>query len=163
MNVTISKTDRHVRTALVDILLIELMCLVPTISHALSFPLFKLNPILLCMLTGMAFVRDRRNAILIAVLLPVVPMLITGMPSAIKAICMVGELLTLAFICPLTEKKMPVFLSAITAVLAGKIVYYLLKAILISPAILIGTEWWIQIVTVCVWAGVYSFIKRRTL
>ncbi len=161
MNVSVSKTKGLMRVAAVDILLIGLMIIVPTVSHALSFPLYKLNPMLLCLLAGMLIVRDHRNAFLLALLLPLVPMIVTGMPAPAKSVCMIGELLAIVGTYQLFEKKMPVFLAMMSAILTGKVFYYLLKAVLISPVALVGTEWWMQLAVVTVWCGLFSFISVR--
>ena len=79
------------RLAIVDVALVVLACLVPTLSHITALPLYRLNPMLLFILSGMLLVADRRNAVALALLLPLVSMLVVGMPAPAKALCMIVE------------------------------------------------------------------------
>ena len=161
MSITISKTGVVLRTVVIDALLLTAACLVPVASHAFSLPLYQLNPMALCLLLGMALVGDRRNGVLLAVLMPVVSMLVTGMPIPAKCICMVAELLTVVGVCTLMSNRIRPLLSAVAAMLCGKVVYYLLKALLISPAVLVGTSVWLQLSTVIVYGAMFAFVASR--
>ena len=52
------------------------------------------------------------------------------------------------------------FLTMLLAMLAGKVVYYALKAILIAPAVLIGTDMWMQVASMLLWGGLLTVIER---
>lgn len=56
MNVIASKTDNLLKIVIAGLLLIFGICLVPAVSHALAFPLYKPNPMFLALLLGMALV-----------------------------------------------------------------------------------------------------------
>ena len=146
MSITISKTSVVLRTVAVDALLLTAACLVPVASHAFSLPLYQLNPMALCLLLGMALVGDRRNGVLLAVLMPVVSMLVTS---------------TVVGVCTLMSNRIRPLLSAVAAMLCGKVVYYLLKALLISPAVLVGTSVWLQLSTVIVYGAMFAFVASR--
>ena len=160
MTTTIIKREGALRAALIDTALVGAACLVPTLSHLTALPLYRLNPMLLMLLAGMLAMRDRRNAFLLAVLLPTVSMLAVGMPSAAKALCMVAEMATLVAAATGLERVMSghgsrslsaarrfaAFTGAmLAAMLCSKAVYYTLKALLLPSEPLIGTSILIQV------------------
>ena len=128
-------------------------CLVPTLSHLTALPLYQLNPMLLMLMASLLLVRNTRirrhnlrsaNALLLAVAMPVVSMLVVGMPTPAKALCMAAELFTVAGLYSLLESRISAnrwaqFGLMLAAILVGKGVYYALKALLISSAVLVGT------------------------
>lgn len=144
----------------VDGALLALACLIPAASHALALPLYMLNPMLVLLLAGVLLHRDWRHALVLAVLLPVVSCLV-GMPTAAKAVCMVAELATVAVMFGWLQRKWAVWPAVMTAIVAGKVVYYLLKAVVLAPAVLVGTEWWIQLGTVVLWGGLFALLYKR--
>ena len=165
MIVSVSKTKSVVRVAMFDALILGVICAVPTLSHVLALPLYKMNPMLLCLLVGMLLVKDRRNAYLLALLMPTVSMMVSGMPVLMKALCMTGELLTIVGVMQLMEngkrKTENVFLRVLLAILAGKVVYYALKALVIAPVVLIETDVWLQLVVVAVYGVGYGLLKLK--
>ena len=42
------------------------------------------------------------------------------------------------------------------AFVAAKGVYYALKALILAPSALVGTEWWMQLGTVILWGGLFA-------
>ena len=166
MTTTSVKVQPLLRVAAIDMLLLTVACLVPTISHLLAWPLYYLNPMVLVLLAGMLLVRDRRNAYLLAVLLPVVSMLAVGMPTPLKAVCMVAEYASVVFVSGLlqgwNERFVGTLGSMLVAMLAGKAVYYLLKALILSPAVLVSTPVTVQLAVVVVAATIYAtFLKFK--
>ena len=105
MNTLTCNKPALLRTALVDITLLAVVSLIPTLSHLTALPLYQINPMMLVLLSGMLLVRGRANAILLAVLLPVVSMVAVGMPTPLKALCMVAEMLTVVSIFTLMERN----------------------------------------------------------
>ena len=144
-----------------DILLVAAACLIPAVSHLLAVPLYKLNPMLALLLTGMLLGRDWRNALVLAVLMPVVSCLAVGMPTVPKMVCMVAELAVVAVMAGWLLRHWNALPAVLTAVVAGKVVYYLLKAFILAPAVLVGTEWWMQLGTVIVWGGLFAMFYKR--
>lgn len=183
MTTVLVKKKNVARIALFDAVLVGTACLFPTLSHLTALPLYRLNPMMLVLLGGMVAVRDpesglaiRRNALLLAVLLPVVSMLAVGMPAPAKALCMVAEMLTLVAVATTMEgavnrrakarmsatARMAVLAGTIlTAMLCGKAVYYGLKALLLPSAPLVGTPVLTQAVVVVAAAVVYAYILTR--
>ena len=155
-----AKKESLVKVLLTDAVLLAVICLVPALSHVTAVALYQFNPMLLCLLAGMTLVNDRRNAFLLALLLPVVSMLLTGMPTPLKAICMVGELTTLVAIWGWAEKRMPALAAILVAMLSSKIVYYGLKALIISPVALVGTSLWLQTAMALAFAAAFVLFRR---
>ncbi len=149
------------RLALTDMALLGVACLVPSVSHLLALPLYMLNPMLALLLVGLLIGRDWRNAMVLAVLMPLVSCLVTGMPAAPKMVCMMAELATVATMFGWLQRKWAVLPAVLTSVLAGKVVYYALKVVVIAPAVLVGTAWWMQLGAVVLWCGLFALIYKR--
>ena len=165
MNTSSARVQSLWCVAAIDSVLLVVACGVPTLSHLLAWPLYWLNPMLLVLLAGMMLVSDRRNAYLLAVLLPVVSMLAVGMPTPLKAFCMVAEYLTVVFVSSRLQTWNGRFVGTmgamLLAMLAGKVVYYLLKAVLLAPAVLVSTPIWVQLVVVLVAAAIYATVMKQ--
>ena len=91
-----TKTNSIVKFAVLDTVLVALACLVPAASHLFAVPLYMANPMLALLLAGMLIGKDWRNALVLAVLMPLVSCVLTGMPAAGKMVCMMAELATVA-------------------------------------------------------------------
>ena len=165
MKATQIKAQPFVRALSIDLVLLSAACLVPTVSHLLAWPLYQLNPMLLMLLAALLLVRDRRNAYLMAVLLPLVSMLAVGMPTPLKALCMSAEFVTVVFLSDRMQswntKFLTSFGSMVLAVVGGKCVYYLLKALILSPAVLVTTPLWIQGLSVLGAALIFAALRRK--
>ncbi|MBR4177438.1 MAG: hypothetical protein IKQ53_08565 [Bacteroidales bacterium] len=146
---------------LIDAVLLAFICAVPALSHVFAIPFYKLNPMAMCLLAGMLLVRWKGNGYLLAVLLPVVSMLLSGMPVPAVCVCMVAELLSVVGVYDLLERRAGAFVSILAALLSGKVVFYLLKALLVSPAVLIGTNVWLQLAVVVVLGTLFALFRRR--
>lgn len=165
------------RTAAMDLAFVGGACLVPTLSHLTTLPLYQLNPMLLMLLASLLLVRGNRigridlrsaNALLLAVAMPVVSMVAVGMPTPAKALCMAAELTAVAGLYSLLEDRMPAqrwahFGLMIAAIVAGKGVYYALKALLLAPAALVGTPLPVQALAALAAALLFALLlpKRR--
>ena len=147
--------------ALLDAVLITMACLIPAASHLLAVPLYMLNPMLALLLAGMLIGKDWRNALVLAVLMPLVSCLLVGMPTASKMVCMMAELATVAGVFQLLSRRWAVLPAVLVSVLAAKGVYYALKALIIAPAVLLGTAWWMQLGVVIVWCGLFAMLYKR--
>ena len=105
----------------------------------------------------------------LAVLMPLVSCLFVGMPTAPKMVCMMAELATVAglfhlfmnFEFRISSFKIGVLPAVLVSVLAAKGVYYLLKAVIIAPAVLVDTEWWMQLLAVLLWGGLFAILYNR--
>lgn len=173
---TASKTKAVGRYVFLDVAVVTAACLIPTLSHVTALPLYMLNPMLALLLVGMLLggrkseVGGRWNALALAVLMPAVSCLVVGMPTAPKMVCMMAELATVAGLyyaivsCEIRflNKRIGVLPAILMAVLAGKVAYYALKAVIIAPAVLIGTAWWMQLGAVVLWGGLFAMLKVKS-
>lgn len=157
-----TKTNPIVKYAVLDTVLVTLACLVPAASHLFAVPLYVANPMLALLLAGMLFGRDWRNALVLAVLMPLVSCLLTGMPAAGKMVCMMAELATVATMFGVLSRRWKVLPAVLVSVLAAKGVYYGLKAMVLAPAVLVGTEWWMQLAAVVLWSGLFAMLYKRS-
>jgi len=156
-----TKVQTVTRTVLLDAALLTMACLIPAASHLTALPLYVLNPMLALLLTAMLVSRDWRNALLMAVLLPAVSCMLAGMPTAPKMVCMMAELATVAALFGWLQRKWAVLPAVAVAIVAGKVVYYALKALILAPAVLVGTEWTVQLMAVMLWGGLFALVYRK--
>ena len=156
-----SKSNSIVRLAALDAVLLTFACLIPAASHLLVVPLYMLNPMLALLLVGMLLGKDTRNALVLAVLLPLESSLLTGMPAPAKMVCMVAELATVAALFNVLSRRWKVLPAVLTAIVAGKLVYYGLKAVVVAPAVLVGTDLWLQLAVVILWGGLFAMLFRK--
>lgn len=161
MNTSISTTLRHVsvRTIIIDAVLLTTACLVPTLSHLFALPLYHLNPMLIVLLAGMLLVQDKRNALLLAILLPLVSMMAVGMPTPLKAVCMMAELSAVVLIS--SRFAVQGFGTMLLAIMGGKVVYYLLKALLLAPAVLVSTPILTQVIVAVAAAMIFALLGHK--
>ena len=164
MKVTTLTTASLWRTLLTDAALAGAVCLIPWL-HVYAPWAVALNPMLFLLLAGMLLVPGRGNAFFLALLLPAISALVVGMPTPLKALCIAAELSTLVAVYSLMATKSQgsarMLLAMLLSMLAGKGVYYALKALLIAPAALVGTDVWMQVASMLLWGGLFAIIKLR--
>lgn len=124
--------DGIIRVAIADAVLVSAACLLPALSHMVSFPLFLFDPMRLLVLAGLFWTANRKNALLLAVALPLLSFFFSGYPTLPKTMLIAGELAVnvLLFVW-LGGKMRSVFLSMLLSVLLSKVFYYLLKWLLL--------------------------------
>ncbi len=155
------KTKTVAGYVVADVALVGAACMVPAVSHALALPLYMMNPMLALLLAGMLVRRDWRNGLLLAVLMPLVSCLAVGMPAADKMVCMMAELATVAAVFGWLQRRWSVLPAVLVAVLAAKGVYYGLKALIVAPAVLVGTDWMVQLGAVLLWTGLFAMLYKK--
>ena len=155
------KSTPFVKFALLDMVLVSMACLVPAASHLFAVPLYVANPMLALLLAALLLGRDWKNALVLAVLMPLASCLLTGMPAAPKMVCMVAELVTVAVLFGALSRRWKVLPAVLVSVLAAKGVYYALKAVVVAPVVLVGTEWWLQLSAVVLWGGLFAMLYKR--
>jgi hypothetical protein len=147
----------RVKNIIFDLIALVAIYLVPAVSHLLSFPLYYLEPMRIMLILAIVHT-SRRNAYLIAITLPIFSLLLSAHPSVIKTSLITGELLINLWLFfflsgKLTSKGMNLFLS----IIASKLLYYLIKFLLINSALMDGqlfsTPIYIQLVMLAVFSG----------
>ena len=168
MNIATVRNFNLWRTVMIDVALLAVACLIPTLTHLFALPLYQLNPMLLVLLTGMLLVENRLNGFVLAILLPVVSMLAVGMPAPAKAFCMAVEFSMVIFASGLLlsrcRSRLAVFGAMVAAMLCGKVVYYGLKALIMAPSVLVTTPVLTQFLVVVAAALLFAlFAKRQSI
>lgn len=149
---------------LIDMAILLLACMVPAMSHLSALPLYQFNPMLWMVLLSMLLVRDRHNAYIMAVMLPLVSCLVSGMPSPDKALCMAAELEVVALIVAFVSSRKSgwnLFGLTLAAVVAGKVVYYAVKALVVSSVSLVGTPVAVQLLAAVAASALFAFFMTR--
>ena len=94
--------------------------------------------------------------------MPLASFLLTGIPAAPKMVCMMAELATVAGVFHLLSRRWTVLPAVLVSILAAKGVYYAMKAIILAPAVLVGTAWWMQLGALLVWGGLFAMLYKKT-
>lgn len=142
-------------------LFVGVACIVPAMSHIIALPISALNPMLIMLVIGIALLRDRRFGYLLAVAMPLVSCLMTGMPTPLKALCMAAEFSTVVALFSLLCSRWKTVPTILTAIVSGKVVYYALKAVIIAPAVLISTGWQWQLVSIAISVIIFSVLVAK--
>lgn len=147
----------RIKNIIFDLIALAAIYLVPAVSHLLSFPVYYLEPMRLMLILAIVHT-SRRNAYLIAITLPLFSLLVSAHPSLIKTSLITGELLLNAWLFfflseKLSNKSLSIFLS----IIVSKLLYYLLKFLLINSILmsgkLISTPIYIQLIMLVVFSG----------
>ncbi|MBU0742301.1 hypothetical protein KKA85_12975 [bacterium] len=136
------------KTVLLDALLCVAVVAVPALSHAAALPLYRFEPMRLLLFAAI-LCSNRRNALAMALCLPLLSTLTSGHPVFPKVVLIQGELALNALVfCALVRRSHRFVLAAAVSVLAAKAVYYAAKFVLIEAALLDGdlvaTPWTCQ-------------------
>ncbi|MBN2173611.1 MAG: hypothetical protein JW731_05745 [Bacteroidales bacterium] len=165
MNLSIATQRMNVRSIVIDIFALSFIYLIPTFSHLLSIPLYLVEPMRIMLILAIAHT-NKRNAYLLALTLPLFSFVVSAHPNIFKAMIMTVELLFNVWLFYyLTQKVRNQFVAMIGSIILSKVLYYLLKFILISLLILdtglLATPIYIQVITTLVFSGYIFMIFRR--
>lgn len=154
------------RIILIDILFILFIYLVPTLSHITSIPLYLADPMRISVLGSFLILRNRNNALLLAMTLPLVSFLMSGHPIAVKNLMIAIELVVNVWLIDkLVKTRIHTFYIVILSVGVSKVAYYLMKASAIYWGFLhsnlIDTNMLIQLSVAIVIAGLFSKYFER--
>lgn len=158
--------DRPVfRTITLDVLLCAAVMAVPALSHAAAYPFYMFDPMRLLLFSAILF-SSRRNALAMALWLPLFSMLTSGHPVFPKVMLIQGELVLNALVFfGLARSSRSFVLSAAGAVLVSKTAYYGAKFLLIKTAALdghlIATPWTYQLATLSFILFAGGWIRHR--
>ena len=157
-----------IRVIVFDLMALLAIYLVPSVSHLFSFPVYYIEPMRIMLILAIAHT-TRKNAYLIALTLPVFSMLISAHPSLIKTSLITGELLlNVWFFFFLSEKLSNKVLGMFSSIVLSKLIYYLIKYLLINTALmtgnLISTPIYIQLIMLFILSGyVYLMNSRKQI
>ena len=126
-----SNIKKHIRILLLDFIIITGMYAAVSFAHLIPFPLYKLEPMKLFLLVAILY-SSRGNALLMAATIPLISSATSGHPIFPKNLIIGVELM--AFAAILTSKMIQhqnVALRFFSALMASKLLYYGIKAIVI--------------------------------
>ena len=138
---------------------------IPIFSHMLNFPLYLYDP-LRFVVFFIILITTNKNALIVALFLPILSTLISGHPVFPKNIIIIIELLSNVLLYNYFLKlKINIFLSVIFSIVISKFIYYFLKYILISFGFLqmelVSTLFSYQLINI-VLILIIVFIKSKT-
>lgn len=155
---------------LLDAVAILFVYFIPALSHLTAFPFYLLEPMRIMIILAMAHT-NRTNAVVLALSLPLFSFAVSGHPELPKVFLMMFELaLSVGLFYYLKRWVKNTLMVAMAAIIASKMVYYILKYVLISTALLdmnlISTPLWIQLLTssafaIYLWGVLDYFGVRR--
>jgi hypothetical protein len=164
--------DLNSKFFLIDIGAVLVVYFLPEISSLLDIQLYLFEPIRVIIVLSMVH-SSKKNAYLLALLLPILSFLLSNHPSITKTFILTGDLLLNIFLYfKLNEFYKNKFLSMAVSIIISKAAYYLVKYLLFKFSLLegslIATPIYIQLLIVIILSGyVYLMdklsLKNRTL
>ncbi len=150
----------------VDFSALAFIYLVPTFSHLISLPIYFIEPMRLMIVLSLVHT-SKKNAYLLALTLPLFSFLISSHPVFAKMILISFELSFNVFLFFLLKDVLrKVFPAIFLSIIISKIVYYGIKYIMISFAILntglISTPIFIQVATSIIFSTYLYLVFRNT-
>lgn len=147
----------------VDVIIVLLLIYaVPALSHLTSIPFYLLDPMRVLVLGSYLYLRgNKSNALFLAITLPLVSFLLSGHPVFPKNLLISFELaINILLIDMLVKKSQYIFFAVLLSILISKLVYYLVKWLLIMGGLLdtgiVDTNIWIQLCVACVLSFLFS-------
>ena len=122
---------------LIDLAIITFIYFLPARSHLTALPLYYLEPMRLAMLFAIIHT-GKKNALIIAVTLPIFSLLVSSHPGFLKAILITGELLVNLVLFYSLRRKINVFSAALLSIIISKLLYYCAKYIFIQTQLIDG-------------------------
>lgn len=154
------------KSLILDFSALAFIYLIPTFSHLLSLPLYFIEPMRLMLILSLVH-SSKKNAYLVALTLPLFSFLISSHPVFAKMILISFELSLNVFLFYLFKDAIKkVFPAIFLSIIASKLVYYGIKYLLISFAILntglISTPIIIQLATTIIFSSYLYLVFRKT-
>lgn len=166
---SLTKKDLY-KVLLLDLVAIVFVYFIPALSHLTALPFYLIEPMRIMIILAMAHT-NRSNAMVLALTLPLFSFAVSGHPELPKVFLMMFELaLSVGLFYFLKRFLANTIVVALVSIIASKMVYYLLKYVFISSALLdmslISTPIWIQLLTSSVfalylWGAIDYFGKRQ--
>lgn len=122
---------------LIDLAIITFIYFLPALSHLTALPLYYLEPMRLAMLFAIIHT-SKKNALIIAVTLPIFSLLVSSHPGFLKAILITGELLVNLVLFYSLSRKITVFSAGLLSIIISKLLYYCSKYIFIQTQLIDG-------------------------
>ena len=150
--------------SLIDVLATAGILFLPAQSHLVSYPLYLLEPMRVCLFAIIFFSKGNRwNPYMMALTLPMISSIVSGHPVFPKNIVMSGELLINVWMLHyIYNRCQKMAVSVFTSILVSKTLYYVVKFFVISAGFLdsslFSTNIYIQIIIAMLIALMFKFV-----
>jgi len=168
MSTALAILHKHRNVFLIDLVLLAALYLVPSLSHLMAIPLYKLEPMRIALIVALLFT-NRANTYLIAFTIPLASAVIAGHPEPVKAVLMGIEfsVLVACYSYLVRWERIPAFVALSAGILLSKVLYYTLKFAALGTGLLAGnlisTPLQIQLLLALGTAAVFGLIERYQL
>lgn len=157
----LSSRQTITKSLIFDAIGLVVIYFIPALSHLFSLPIYLIEPMRLMLILAIAHT-SKRNAIIIALTLPLFSYFISGHPIPPKALIMAVELMLNVLLFYYFARRIKNYFGAmIMSVLASKVVYYIMKYGIIYYGIiesgLFSTPVYLQLILTVVYSS-YLFI-----
>jgi hypothetical protein len=165
----LTKTLKIESIILLDIIALVFMYFIPAISHLTSYPMYKLEPMRCILLVNLLLIGNKKNACIMAATLPLFSFAVASHPVLIKSVIMAIELVAnIILFFWLSEKKMNIGFAMFLSIIASKLLYYVLKFLLIKVGVislsLVDTNILVQLVVAFIISLLFvTFQKEKKL
>lgn len=140
----ISKSLRHsslsiisIKMFLIDSIALAFIYFLPALSHLTNIPFYMIEPMRLAVIFCLLHT-NRRNALLVAVTIPLFSFFISSHPSIIKSTLIMVELLINLMMFYFLLGKINVFVSMFLSIVTAKLVYYSAKLAFLQMNMIAG-------------------------
>jgi hypothetical protein len=168
MNNTISLTPskEKIKSSVIYLSAIIFIVFVPAISHLVALPIYYFEPMRIMLIIALVHT-TKKNAYLLALTLPLFSFLVSAHPSLLKTLLITSELLLNVFLFFVFSEKMKNnFWAMLTSLFISKILYYLVKFMLLSTMVLEGnlvsTPLYIQGTMILLFSSYVFFLAKKT-
>jgi len=161
MNINaLALTNSKIKNAAFDFLALAVITLTPALSHMFALPIYLIEPMRIMLIFSLIHT-SRKNAYLLALVLPLFSYFISAHPVLPKMLLIASELVLNVWLFTfLTTKFKNNFISVFLSIALSKVYYYVIKIGLVSFAVvsgnIISTPLYIQLV-VSIVLSLYAF------
>lgn len=158
--------DKAVGIGLTDAAAVLFVFAVPALSHLTSVPFYLLDPMRMAVLGALLFSKNWKNALVLALALPLFSFAVSGHPVYPKFLLIAVELSANVLLFAWLSRKMNAGIAAFVSILLSKVLYYGFKAAVLSAGLLQAelistTIWWQLGVAVGLSAAFAGLWNRR--
>ena len=158
--------DKAVGIGLTDAAAVLFVFAVPALSHLTSVPFYLLDPMRMAVLGALLFSKNWKNALVLALALPLFSFAVSGHPVYPKFLLIAAELSVNVLLFAWLSRKMNAGIAAFVSILLSKVLYYGFKAVVLSAGLLQAelistTIWWQLGVAVGLSAAFAGLWNRR--
>ena len=154
--------------AVLDAIALGMVYFVPAISHLTSIPFYIIEPLRIMVLISLVVFGSKRNALLLAITLPLFSFAIAAHPVLVKSILISVELIINVLAYTLMVKKFGApFWPLLITIMVSKLAYYLMKYIFISVGFLssslVSTPLMTQFIVAILTTIVFYFLHKLSV